>query len=129
MSTFIIDIDGTICDAPLNSDGSYDYPNAVPITATIERINQLYDQGHKIILFTARGNRTFKGDLKKIEEFHGPILKEWMDRHGVKRHEIRTGKPWGEDPIYVDNRNLSLSAFVWKHPNQCEDIIQEQNAI
>jgi capsule biosynthesis phosphatase len=129
MSTFIIDIDGTICDAPQKPDGSYDYPNAVPITETIERINYLYEEGHTIILFTARGNRTFKGDLQKIEEFHGPILKDWMDRHGVKRHEIRTGKPWGNDPIYIDNRNLSLKAFVWKHPDQFENIIKEENSI
>jgi len=78
MSTFIIDIDGTICDAPQKPDGSYDYPNAVPITPTIERINFLYDEGHKIILFTARGNRTFRGHLQSIEDHHGPILKEWM---------------------------------------------------
>ena len=128
-STFIIDIDGTICNAPQKSDGSYDYPNAVPIAPTIERINYLYDEGHKIIPFTARGHRTFRGDLQKIEDHHGPILKEWMDRHGVKRHEIRTGKPWGENPIYVDNRSLSLSKFVWKHPGQFEHIIEEENKI
>lgn len=129
MSTFIIDIDGTICNAAKRPDGSYDYPNAVPIPSTIERINRLYDEGHKIILFTARGNRTFKGDLKKIQDFHGPILKEWVEKHEVKCHEIRTGKPWGEDPIYVDNRNLSLHAFVTANPDFYENIIKAENAI
>ena len=77
MNTFIIDIDGTIAIAPNNPDGSYDYPNAAPIIPIINKINELYDEGHTIILFTARGVRTFKGDVIKIRNFHEPILMEW----------------------------------------------------
>ena len=45
-----VDIDGTICE----TEGT-DYPNARPIQERIEAINRLYDQGHTIIYWTARG--------------------------------------------------------------------------
>lgn len=47
-----VDIDGTICDS---SDG---YANAKPIWEYIKKINNLYDEGHTIIYWTARGKST-----------------------------------------------------------------------
>lgn len=127
--TFIIDIDGTICDAPKLDSGSYDYPNAVPIQETIYKINQLYDEGHKIILFTARGYRTFNGNKEKIKEHHEPILIDWLSRFNVKYHELHTGKPWGKNPVYVDNRNLSLKSFITENSKNYESIIIKENLI
>ena len=53
MTVYCFDIDGTICT---NTDG--DYENAIPFEGAIEKINGLYDQGHKIIFYTARGSTT-----------------------------------------------------------------------
>lgn len=128
MSTFIIDVDGTICDAPL-VEGRYDYPNAVPITETIERIKHLKESGHTIVLNTSRGMRTYRGDRDMIEVNVRPIMEEWLKKHDVPYDSLHMCKPWGPDPIYVDNRNLSLKSFVWKHPDQFETIIQEENTI
>lgn len=47
---YIVDIDNTICKT-VNSD----YANSVPYTDRIEKINKLYDEGHVIIYWTARG--------------------------------------------------------------------------
>lgn len=127
--TFIIDIDGTICNAEKLPSGSYDYPNAIPIQETINKINQLYDEGHKIFLFTARGYRTFKGDAQKIKEFHKPILISWLAKHNVKYHELHTGKPWGQDPVYIDNRNLSLRSFITEDSQNYENLIASENLI
>tara|TARA_R100000008_G_C3584275_1_gene170900 strand:+ start:1001 stop:1291 length:291 start_codon:yes stop_codon:yes gene_type:complete len=45
-----VDIDGTICK---DSFGIYD--EAEPIMENIEKINKLYDSGHTIVYWTARG--------------------------------------------------------------------------
>lgn len=127
--TFIMDIDGTICQANLTEEGTYDYPNALPFPRVIERINELYDQGNTIILNTARGMKTYNGNVKKIKELVVPVLTEWLSKHGVKYHKLEVGKPWGENPIYVDNRNLSLKSFTHDNPEFFENIINSENLI
>lgn len=44
------DIDGTICLTKGN-----DYKNSKPIMQNIDKINKLFDEGHEIIYWTARG--------------------------------------------------------------------------
>ena len=48
-----VDIDGTICYTE-NSD----YENSIPNFTHIEKINKLYDEGHEIVYWTARGGTT-----------------------------------------------------------------------
>jgi len=49
-----VDIDETICTSPPDRN----YANATPIQERIEHINDLYDAGHTIIYWTARGATT-----------------------------------------------------------------------
>ena len=44
-----VDIDGTICSI------TRPYSDAKPILTHIDKINKLYDEGHTIIYYTARG--------------------------------------------------------------------------
>ena len=53
MAIYCFDIDGTI----FRTSGS-DYPNSRPIAERIAVVNQLFDDGHEITLFTARGTTT-----------------------------------------------------------------------
>ena len=46
-----VDIDETICLSPENRD----YTLAKPIVDNIKKINQLHDEGNKIVYWTARG--------------------------------------------------------------------------
>jgi dTDP-glucose 4,6-dehydratase len=83
-----IDIDKTICyipDGPGSSENNPDYSLAVPIRENIEKANKLYDQGHEITYWTARGSKTGE------QWFHTTIhqLQSW----GCKFHELRMGKP------------------------------------
>ncbi len=48
-----VDIDNTIC----KTEGT-DYKSAMPIKSNIEKINKLFDEGHEIIYWTARGSVT-----------------------------------------------------------------------
>ncbi len=49
---YFVDIDGTIC----TTVGGY--ANAKPILENIAKINKLYDEGHTVIYWTARGKIT-----------------------------------------------------------------------
>ena len=53
MTVYCFDIDGTIC---ANTDG--DYEHATLFKEVVGKINRLYDSGHKIIFYTARGSTT-----------------------------------------------------------------------
>ena len=94
---FCIDIDGVICS---NTWGRY--KEAIPIVENIEKVNTLYDRGHGIMLYTARGSTT-ETDWREITERQ---LKTW----GLKYHEVRFGKP--EADYYVDDRGIALDRLV-----------------
>ena len=49
-----IDIDDTICKNPKQLD----YSASIPIKENIEKANKLYDEGHLIVYWTARGSST-----------------------------------------------------------------------
>lgn len=93
-----LDLDGTICSLQ-NQKG--DYENAVPLPGAVETINRLYDQGHHIIIYTARRMRTCNGDVEKVKAMVGEVTRTWLERHGVKHHELIFGKPYAH--VYVDD--------------------------
>jgi CMP-N-acetylneuraminic acid synthetase len=92
--TFCFDIDGVI--ATIAPDNQYDL--AKPLFQNIHSINSLYDQGHQIILFTARGSVTGIDwtDLTKRQ------LQQW----GVKYHKLLFGKPAAD--YYIDDKMLPM---------------------
>tara|TARA_Y100000816_G_C26078306_1_gene567938 strand:- start:622 stop:957 length:336 start_codon:yes stop_codon:yes gene_type:complete len=81
----IIDIDETICITPGNKNIARDYTQSQPIKENIVKANKLYDQGHTIIYWTARGT---KSGVPWFNVTYNQ-LKEW----GVKFHELRMNKP------------------------------------
>lgn len=50
-----VDVDGTVMETNGN-----DYENSKPISANINKINKLYDDGHFIVYWSARGRRSQK---------------------------------------------------------------------
>ncbi len=96
MTVYCFDIDGTICT---NTDG--DYGQAVPFKEVIEKINHLYDKGHKIIFYTGRGSTTGIDwyDLTKKQ------LKDWQ----AKYHELIMGKPYAD--FYIDDKGVQSKEF------------------
>ena len=76
-----VDIDETICETPEDRD----YAKSVPISKNIEKANELYDEGHTVVYWTARG--TGSGiDWREVTE-------KQFDEWGVKYHELKFGKP------------------------------------
>ena len=85
-----VDIDETICFY----EGKRHYPDAVPNKENISKINDLYDQGHYIKYWTARGAVTgldWKSTTKKQ-------LEDW----GCKYHELSVGEKPDYDLLICD---------------------------
>lgn len=92
-----VDIDDTICNTPEGRD----YRLSVPIKERIDKINQMYDSGHTIVYWTARGSVT------KIDWFN--TTKSQLDQWGCKYHELRMGKPSYD--LFIDDKNINSNTF------------------
>ncbi len=98
MSIVYVDIDETICEY---EEGKREYPLAIPIKENIERINQLYDSGHEVVYWTARGATTGLDwtDLTRQQ------LVQW----GAKFHNVKMGKPHYD--IFIDDKVINAKTF------------------
>jgi hydroxymethylpyrimidine pyrophosphatase-like HAD family hydrolase len=75
-----VDIDGTICE----TEGS-NYEKSSPLPRNIKKINALYDKGHHIVYYTARGTRSGKD--------HKLLTLQQLEEWGCKFNHLRMGKP------------------------------------
>ena len=88
LKTFAIDIDGVLCATEKSN-----YNKSKPNILAINKVNQLYNKGNKIIVFTARYMGRNNNDIAKAKaegyELTVKQLKDW----NVKYHELIMGKP------------------------------------
>jgi histidinol phosphatase-like enzyme len=88
MKKYCFDIDGVICKTVKKK-----YKSSKPNNNVIELINNLYDQGNYIIIFTARymgrNNENVKLAKKQGYNFTHAQLQNW----GLKFHKLIFGKP------------------------------------
>lgn len=102
---YVIDIDGTICTSVLTGN----YEESIPISSHIDKINKLYDEGHQITYFTARGMGRYGGNIFLAEEnfyeFTSNQLNEWR----CKYHKLILGKPSGD--YYIDDKAINSHEF------------------
>lgn len=90
-----VDIDETICDYDL--DKPREYHLARPIWLNIDKVNDLYDDGHRITYYTARG--TVYKDRRA--EFYSLTLKQ-LGTWGVKYHKLIVGHKPNYDLMICD---------------------------
>jgi histidinol phosphatase-like enzyme len=95
---YCFDLDGTLCTL----GDCLEYDNASPIEERIEKVNSLYDDGHTIIIETARGT------VSKIN-WHEKTI-EQLNQWGVKYHTLRTGIKHAAD-IYIDDKGQHSDGF------------------
>ena len=105
--TYVFDVDDTIC-----RHKNRDYANAEPIVPDIDKIRELRENGCTIVLYTARGQVSCKGDISLIEERNRDILETWLKRHDVPYDKLLFGKPLGD--FYVDDKAVNLEDFLAK---------------
>lgn len=95
---YYVDIDETICQY---EEGKREYPLAKPIVENIKKINSLYDEGHTVVYWTARGATT------GIDwtELTMSQLKRW----GAKYTEAKLGKP--NYDVFICDKAINTSIF------------------
>ncbi len=96
MKKYCFDLDGTLCT---NTEG--DYENAQPFPGRIKRVNELYESGYYILIFTARGYVTGIDWTM--------LTKNQLTMWGVKHNELILGKPFAD--IYIDDRGTTDRDF------------------
>lgn len=84
----IIDLDGTIC----TEEKMFSRSLAKPIEKAVDSVNKLYEEGHTIIIYSARLWIEYE------MTFH------WLTTNGVKFHQLVMGKPQGD--VWIDDRAL-----------------------
>jgi len=92
----VVDIDGTIC-----TTNNGNYFGVKPIKERIEKINKLYDEGIKVIYYTARGYKSGVNWRELTEK----QLEEW----GCKYHKLILKAPYGD--LYINDKNILLKDF------------------
>lgn len=101
---FVVDIDGTICT--INELG---YENAQPIKERIEKLNKLYDSGHTVVYFTARGMGRTNDNEEEARKLFYDMTKKQLELWEVKYHILLLGKPSGD--IYIDDKGINADIF------------------
>ena len=102
---YCFDLDGTICDTPLRPDDNKPgYLESTPYSFMVDQVNRLFDEGHKIIIMTARGRGS------GIDWTQLTI--EQLDRWGVKYHELEPmfHKPTAD--LFIDDKGINVEE--WK---------------
>jgi len=98
---FCFDLDNVICETV-----GTDYSMSRPYEQVIKKINLLYKNSNKIIIFTARYMGRNNGNIDlAVEQGYSSTelqLKEW----GLKYHELIFGKPVYD--VYVDDKNFEF---------------------
>ena len=94
---YCFDLDGTLCNTDDNN-----YKDSTPKKKRIEIVNTLYEDGHTILIDTARGCVSGKNYFF----FTIDQLKLW----GVKFHTLRTGVTFGAD-IFIDDKGIQDQRF------------------
>ena len=96
-----IDIDETICNTEGDKNTPRDYSLAVPIKENIKKANKLYDDGHTVVYWTARGSKT--GIDWTV------ITKKQIEKWGAKCHEVRLGKPHYD--LFICDKAINSDLF------------------
>lgn len=94
------DIDNVICKTNVKNN----YLKSIPIKKNIKTINDLYNKGFIIILYTARYMGRCDGNLAAVEKKIKPLTLKQLKLWKVKYHKVYFGKPSFD--LFIDDKSL-----------------------
>ena len=100
----VFDLDGVICELKKPSES---YSDVIPKKKIIQKMRNLKEEGHYLIIHTARHMRTCDGDVTKVIEKIGKITEDWLEKWQVPYDEIIFGKPYAD--AYIDDLGIEFS--------------------
>ena len=122
--TLIVDVDGTLCSLKTPEQS---YSDVTPNLPLIEKLRHYQSKGYKILLFTSRNMKTYKGNLAEINKYTAPVLLEWLDKWSVPYDEILFGKPWPrKNGFYIDDRAIRPDEFLKLSEEEIHALLREK---
>ncbi len=101
---YVFDIDNTIC----KTEGS-NYSESQPWIDRIAEINELYDSGHTVIYFTARGMGRTNNNVIEAHKILYSFTKRQLESWGAKHTTLMLGKPAAD--VYIDDKGMNDGRF------------------
>jgi capsule biosynthesis phosphatase len=96
------DLDNTLVTNPTTKG---DYSSVKPIYKNIQLLNNLKNDGHEIIIYTARRMETHKGNIGKVIKDIAAITIDTLDKLDITYDELIFGKPIAD--IYIDDKAIN----------------------
>lgn len=121
------DLDNTLVTNPTIAN---DYSTVKPIVKNIQLLNYLKNDGHEIIIYTARRMTTHKGNIGKVIKDIASVTINTLEKLDIHYDELIFGKPIAD--IYIDDKainpyinNISHFGLFYKNdefiPNKIEN--------
>ena len=110
--TIAFDLDDVLCLRPKGYEnlGPEKYNYCYPIEENIQLVNSLYNDGYKIVIYTARGMSQFKGNVALIySKLYSKTIQQLND-WGLKYDQLVMGKIHYD--LLVDDKVLNSSAIT-----------------
>jgi capsule biosynthesis phosphatase len=102
-----IDLDGVICK--LKEEGQQ-YEDLLPVEGAPERLRELKENGHYIIINTARHMKTCQGNLGAVGAKIALKTLKWLEQYNIPHDEIYFGKPHAD--IYIDDNAYRFNSWT-----------------
>jgi hypothetical protein len=99
---FCFDLDNVICKTKLNN-----YKNSKPIAVNIKYINQLFEKGFVIKIFTARYMGRTNDNETRARALAYKLTMNQLKKWNVKYNKLIFGKPSYD--IFVDDKAFGFS--------------------
>lgn len=101
---FCFDLDGTLVNFP---DKIGDYSTCKPIVKNIDFLKLLKEQGHKIVIQTARKMKTANNNIAIATSLAKDEVENTLKKYDVPYDELFYGKPYAD--FYIDD--LAINAY------------------
>jgi hypothetical protein len=118
------DLDDVLCTRlpQYESLGVDKYLYCTPLINNINIVNELFLNGYKIIIYTARGMSHFDGNIAEIEKILRPITEKFLSDNNVSYHQLVFGKIHYD--VLVDDKAINSNDVLTS-----EDVIRGLNGL
>ena len=110
--TIAFDLDDVLCYRPEGYEhlGPEKYDHCKPYSGNIDLVNSLYEDGYKIVIYTARGMSQFKGNVLLIySKLYSKTIQQ-LDGWGLKYDQLVMGKIHYD--LLIDDKALNSFAIT-----------------
>jgi len=103
---FCFDLDNTLCEQKKENEK---YEDVLPKPGAVDYITALKNDGHYIIIHTARNMVTYNNNLGKIIANQSPIVINWLAKYKFVYDELLFGKPHAD--FFIDDKGITFTDF------------------